>query len=511
MSEIGTLLASRYRLERQLGSGGMGVVWLATDELLHRPVAVKQLHATHGMDPRATDEARQRAMREGRLAARLQHPNAISVHDVTEHDGLPVLVMEYLPSRSLADVLAEQHRMAPETVATIGAQAVQALGAAHQAGIVHRDIKPGNVLLGDDGTAKITDFGISHAADDIAVTKTGILSGTPAYLAPEIARGNDPSPGSDIYSLGATLYTAVEGVPPFGEDGENSLALLHRVAAGTTRPPEQAGPLTPVLERTLDTNPNQRPTPEQLHAALHAVASGQPLPVDLTGSPEDRTQVIGRIPTHTTSVVPPTAAGHHGTRLDNTPVKEWSQHPSSQRTTRRPLLLSGLAAIAILLIILGITQFSAEDPTPSAEPRTAQPAELERVVSDYYALLPQHPTNAWTRLGPALQTQGQTNYQSTWAQVTDVAVFSAPVTTGNNTVHVGIELTKSDGRHIKEFHQLGLLVADDGSPRINTDTVLHAETTTPPPPQPPPARTKEQEGNDEEGKKGEEDKKGDDS
>ncbi|MBQ0922639.1 serine/threonine-protein kinase [Saccharopolyspora endophytica] len=513
MSEIGTLLAGRYRLERQLGSGGMGVVWLATDELLQRPVAVKQLHATHGMDPRAADEARQRAMREGRLAARLQHPNAIAVHDVTEHDGLPVLVMEYLPSRSLADVLAEQHRMAPETVAVIGSQAVQALAAAHQAGIVHRDIKPGNVLLGDDGTVKITDFGISHAADDIAVTKTGILSGTPAYLAPEIARGNGPSPGSDIYSLGATLYAAVEGFPPSGEDAENSLALLHRVAAGATRPAEHAGPLGPVLDRMLDTSPNQRPTPEQLHAALHAAASGQPLPGEFAVPMEDRTQVIGRISGHTTTVVPPTG-GHYGTRLDNTPITDWNQHPSPQRSTRptrRPLLIAGLAAVAILLITLGIAQLSSEAPKPSADTRMASPADLERVVSDYYALLPQHPDNAWTRLGPALQTRGQQNYENAWSQISDVVVFSAPATTGNDTVHVGIELTKPDGTRIKEFHQLGLLV-EDGAPLINTDTVLHSETVTPPPPPPPPAptKTKEQEGKGEEEKKGEEDKKGED-
>ncbi|TDD92723.1 serine/threonine protein kinase [Saccharopolyspora karakumensis] len=506
MSEIGTLLAGRYRLQRQLGSGGMGVVWLATDELLHRPVAVKQLHATHGMDPRAADEARQRAMREGRLAARLQHPNAIAVHDVTEHDGLPVLVMEYLPSRSLADVLAEQHRMAPDVVAVIGSQAAQALGAAHQAGIVHRDIKPGNVLLGDDGSVKITDFGISHAADDIAVTRTGILSGTPAYLAPEIARGSAPSPGSDMYSLGATLYTAVEGLPPSGEDTENSLALLHRVAAGVIRPTEHAGSLGPVLDRMLDTNPNQRPTPERLHAMLHAVASGQPLPAEFAAPLGDRTQVIGRIPGHTTTVVPP--QGGHGTRLDSAPVAAWDESPERQRSTRatrRPLILAALAAVAILLIALATTRLSSEDPTPTSVARTASPAELERVVSDYYALLPQHPGNAWTRLGPQLRAQGHQTYDATWAQVTDVAVFSPPVATGNNTVHVGIELTQPDGTRIKEFHQLGL-VADDSAPLINTDTVLHAETITPPPPPAPtPTRTKEQEGKGEEDKKGEDD------
>lgn len=162
MSQVGELLADRYRLESELGSGAMGVVWLATDERLQRRVAVKQLISQTALDPARSEQARERAMREGRIAGRLHHPNVVAVHDVIEHDDLPVLVMEYLPSRSLADVLVEEGEQPVERVAEIGAQAAGALAAAHGAGIVHRDVKPANVLLGQDGSVKITEIGRAH-------------------------------------------------------------------------------------------------------------------------------------------------------------------------------------------------------------------------------------------------------------------------------------------------------------------------------------------------------------
>src|SRR5690606_11107163 len=277
VSAEGQLIAGRYRLQERIGSGAMGVVWRAVDERLHRTVAVKQLLLQPGTTPEETEEARQRTMREGRIAARLQHQNAIVVFDVAEHEGQPVLVMEYLPSRSLASVLAEQGVLPPMQVAQIGVQVASALTAAHMAGIVHRDLKPGNILLGDNGIAKITDFGISRALGDVAVTKSGILAGTPAYLAPEVALGRDPAPASDVFSLGSTLYAAIEGEPPFGVD-ENAISLLHRVARGQFEPPRQAGPLTPALLQLLRPDPVERPTMAQARDILQAVIDGRPIP-----------------------------------------------------------------------------------------------------------------------------------------------------------------------------------------------------------------------------------------
>lgn len=274
MSDEGRLVAGRYRVQRRIGSGAMGVVWECVDERLHRTVAVKQLLLQPGLDPGEAEEARQRAMREGRIAARLQHPNAISVYDVAEDEGQPVLVMEYLPSTSLAAMMAEHGPLPPREVARIGAQVASALGAAHSAGVVHRDIKPGNILLDRDGMVKITDFGISRATDDVTVTKTGMIAGTPAYLAPEVAIGQTPGPESDIFSLGSTLYAATEGQPPFGLS-ENTLGLLHAVAAGQINPPRRSGPLTSVLAVLLHPEKERRPDAEEAERLLSAVARGE--------------------------------------------------------------------------------------------------------------------------------------------------------------------------------------------------------------------------------------------
>ncbi|EIE98828.1 serine/threonine-protein kinase [Saccharomonospora glauca] len=298
-----TLIAGRYRLEHQIGSGAMGVVWRAVDVRLDRPVAVKQLLLPPGLNATETEKARQRAFREGRIAARLQHPNAISVYNVVDHEGHPVLVMEYLPSRSLADLLDERGVLPPTEVARIGAQVAAALIKAHSAGVIHRDVKPGNILIADDGTAKITDFGISRAAGDITVTSTGLLAGTPAFLSPETARGAEPGPAADVFSLGATLYAAVEGRPPFENPG-NEIAMLHVVAAGQIIPPRQAGVLDSTLRAMLTSEPQTRPTMAQAEAALRAVAEGRPDGLDAPTLPPSPVRGSTRLDLHPAADVP---------------------------------------------------------------------------------------------------------------------------------------------------------------------------------------------------------------
>ncbi|GAB2649873.1 hypothetical protein GCM10027271_04490 [Saccharopolyspora gloriosae] len=304
MSDEGRLVAGRYRVQRRIGSGAMGVVWECIDERLHRTVAVKQLLLQPGLDPGEAEEARQRAMREGRIAARLQHQHAISVYDVAEDEGQPVLVMEYLPSTSLAAMMSDHGPLPPREVARIGAQAAAALGAAHAAGVVHRDIKPGNILLGDNGTVKITDFGISRAQGDVQVTKTGMLAGTPAYLSPDVAMGQEPSGASDVFSLGATLYAAIEGRPPFGLN-ENTLALLHSVAAGRIEPPQQSGAMAQPLMAMMQVRVEDRPDMAQVREMLLAVADGN---------------AVTSVPTMAAPIPPAISPEHGGSRPDLQPT-----------------------------------------------------------------------------------------------------------------------------------------------------------------------------------------------
>jgi len=264
------LVAGRYRLGERLGHGGMGVVWAATDELLARPVAVKEVRLPVAVDPAERDLLRERTLREARTAARLDHPCAVRMFDVCEEGDQAYLVMELIEGRTLSDVIRTDGPLTPARVAEIGLCLLDALTAAHAAGIIHRDVKPGNVLIRPDGRVTLTDFGIASTADDPSITSTGLLLGSPAYIAPERARGGTPEPPSDLWSLGATLYTAVEGRPPF--DKPDPFSTLTAVVTDPHEPQERAGAaLGAVLDGMLDKDPAARPGPEELRRMLQAV------------------------------------------------------------------------------------------------------------------------------------------------------------------------------------------------------------------------------------------------
>ena len=270
MSSPTTLVADRYRLVKLVGSGGMGVVWHAWDERLHRAVALKMLRTQPDLSDREREAATDRAMREARITAGLHHPHAVTVFDVVEHEGQPCIVMQLIESTPLSVLLREHGTLSPREAARIGAQVSSALAAAHKLRIVHRDVKPGNILVTEDGSAMISDFGISHALGDTTITATGMVHGTPAYLAPEVAQGKPSSFASDVFSLGSTLYAMLEGTPPFGADG-NALALLHRVARGDHPPPEHAGALAPLLGSMLSADPKRRPGMKSIASRLSAM------------------------------------------------------------------------------------------------------------------------------------------------------------------------------------------------------------------------------------------------
>ncbi|URM89990.1 serine/threonine protein kinase [Streptomyces sp. MRC013] len=271
----GQVLAGRYRLGETIGRGGMGRVWRAHDEVLHRTVAVKELTAGQYVSEADRAVLHARTQKEARAAARITHPGVVTVHDVLEHDGRPWIVMQYVDGPSLADAVksAPDGRIAPREAARIGLHVLGALGAAHAAGVLHRDVKPGNVLLARDGRVLLTDFGIAAIEGDSTITRTGELVGSVDYLAPERVRGADPGPASDLWALGATLYTAVQGESPFRRS--SPIGTMQAVVTEEAGAAVHAGPLAPVITALLRKDPADRPTAAEAERMLAEAVRGR--------------------------------------------------------------------------------------------------------------------------------------------------------------------------------------------------------------------------------------------
>lgn len=282
------LVAGRYRLQSKLGGGGMGAVWGAHDRLLDRDVAIKQVLSTAGMAEAEATRVRDQIVHEGRVAAKLSHEHAIAVYDVVLEAGEPWLVMEHLSSRSVATALALVDALPPIEVAQIGAQVADALASAHAVGIVHRDIKPGNILVADRGDevgmTKLSDFGISRGAGETNNDPNAVITGTPAYLPPEVARGAQPTEASDVFSLGATLYTAIEGQPPFGFD-DGSGAVVERAAMAQINPPNRSGVLAQALLHMMEPAPQRRPSMAEAREEILTAVFGPGTGPHILGAP----------------------------------------------------------------------------------------------------------------------------------------------------------------------------------------------------------------------------------
>lgn len=266
------LVAGRYRLRALLGRGGMGSVWLADDEVLERQVAIKEVDLPPAAGSDDHDMLRERVMREARTAARLDHPNVVRIFDVAEDEGRPWIVMEVLTGCTLSQEVRDNGPLSPARAANVGLALLDALEAAHRVGIVHRDVKPGNVQLCDGGRVVLTDFGIASSASDSSITRTGEVVGSPAYMSPERARGEALGPASDLFSLGATLYHAVEGQTPF--DRGTPVATLTAVVHDSPGSFAASGPLRPVLVGLLAKRAEDRWEPARVRAALSQVAAG---------------------------------------------------------------------------------------------------------------------------------------------------------------------------------------------------------------------------------------------
>ncbi|EMF51314.1 MULTISPECIES: serine/threonine-protein kinase [Streptomyces] len=356
------VIAGRYRLLTPLGEGGMGTVWRARDEVLHREVAVKEVKAPGGIPVSDVERMYARLEREAWAAARVANRNVVTVYDVAMEDGRPWIVMELVRGVSLADLLDAEGPIGPQRAAHIGAEVLSALRAAHEAGVLHRDVKPANVLMSNDGRVVLTDFGIATVEGSSALTMTGEVIGSPEFLAPERALGRAFGPESDLWSLGVLLYAAVEGNSPFRQN--TPLSTLRAVVDEELVPPHRAGPLAPVIEGLLRKDPADRMPAEQAERDLRIIgAGGTP-----SGTGGTRSGTLASAPYDPTVAAFP-AAGNAGTgRTTNRygaptpprPVPAAATHPSAvpaggRDRNRRALvfLVAGIAAIA--LAVAGLT------------------------------------------------------------------------------------------------------------------------------------------------------------
>ncbi|MET8451596.1 protein kinase [Streptomyces sp. NPDC005209] len=337
------VIAGRYRLLSPLGEGGMGTVWRARDEVLHREVAVKEVRAPAGLSGPEVERMYARLEREAWAAARVAHRNVVTVYDVAAQDGRPWIVMELVRGLSLADQLEAQGPLSPQGAASIGAEVLAALRAAHAAGVLHRDVKPANVLLANDGRVVLTDFGIAMVEGSSALTMTGEVIGSPEFLAPERALGRTPGPESDLWSLGVLLYAAVEGNSPFRQD--TPLSTLRAVVDEELPAPRRAGPLATVIQGLLRKDPVERLPADQAERDLRLIAAG--------GAPRaDTAPVASYAPTAPTVMAPPQ-------RQSPTPPMPVPTRPGPTATTsadppergRRAavVLVAGLVALALAL------------------------------------------------------------------------------------------------------------------------------------------------------------------
>jgi eukaryotic-like serine/threonine-protein kinase len=485
------VIGGRYTVRTAIGQGGMGTVWLCRDEKLARDVAVKQVGLLPGES--VTDAAR--AFREARTSAALSHHNVVSVFDVVEESDRIWLVMEYLPSRTLAEMIRDEGRLDPDQVASIGAQVADGLVAAHAAGMIHRDVKPGNILVTADGVAKISDFGIARTEGDPALTSSDLVTGTPTYFSPELATGADPSPAADVWALGATLYAAVEGTPPYPPQA-NPVAMLSTIVQEQPPRPRHAGELATPLSRMLDRNPSTRWTMTDVAHSLHRVAR--------RAADQGRTAAA-------------TAAFAREPAPSPEPPEPPPREPLAQRTShprRRPVGRYLLAAVALLVALAGVAlvaslrddpggapaasgrdgetspesspESSSEsspatsapdeggEPAPDGQggPRVRQVAFLE----DYFSTAPTDQDAGWARLGPQGREVGRASYDDFWGSIRSVDTSGFEPGPTPDTMDVTLRYEYDDGRVVVERQRLTLVGDGDGGYLIDDDQVLSSRT-----------------------------------
>ncbi|MCY7399695.1 MAG: serine/threonine protein kinase [Nocardioides sp.] len=460
------MIAGRYSLGREIGRGGSGTVHLAHDEVLGRTVAIKRI----GVMPGADDADMQRAEREARLAASLNHPHVVAVFDLVEEDGCHWLVMEYVEGQTLSQLVADRGPLDTTAAAALLAQTADALSDAHDGGIVHRDVKPSNILV-SDGVAKLSDFGIARSANDASLTQTGLVTGSPAYLAPEVASGSSATSASDVWSLGATLFHAVSGRPPY-DVGSNLIGALYKIVH--EEPPTLAAghPMAGLLGVMLVRDPQERWPMRRVRDELQRLADGQQSQVPArpvaTAPPPEPTGVLPAVRT-----TPLPSAAH-----------------SAERHHRRWGLMVLAAVLAVVAVVsayylagrgtpeaasqtTGTSQTSAPSETsePSAtatsevKPATAKDtkAQMDAFMTTYLATVTTDPEAAFEQLTPEFRESsgGYAGYLGFWGTVRSASLAQIDSNPSDLTVGYTVNYVMQTGRQITQNVRLQLQRQDD--------------------------------------------------
>ncbi|ABL81488.1 MULTISPECIES: serine/threonine-protein kinase [unclassified Nocardioides] len=474
------MIAGRYTLEREVGRGGMGAVWLGRDEVLGRQVALKRV----GLAPGVTTPDLARAEREARLAARLNHPHVVAVYDLViegPDNTEQWLVMEYVEGSTLAELLRRDGAMTPDRAAAFLGQAADALAAAHAAGIVHRDVKPSNILVAPDGQVKLSDFGIARAEADASLTQTGLVTGSPAYLSPEVASGQQATDASDVWSLGATLFHALAGHPPY-EVGDNLLGALYRIVHEDPPRLPEAGWLAPLLLATMCREPADRWSMARVRDVLVAgpstpVLAGVPAAAPAPAADPSPTRVLSR-------ELPPVPPAYPPAPAAPPPA---TPSPGGRRRDRSGMLpvLAAVAAVVAIAVIGWLAYTAGTDgqrdgtaatpgtgqgssggsqsPSGTGAPAGVTADGLESFIEDYLATVTADPKSAWGLLTPDFQAAsgGFGQYNSFWKSIETADVLSAQPDPAHRRISYTVEYLRRDGSKATDDVTL-LLEGTDG-------------------------------------------------
>ncbi len=452
------MIAGRYTLEREIGRGGSGTVHLALDEVLGRRVAIKRI----GLIPGSDDAGLERAQREARLAAALNHPHVVSVFDLVDDDDVRWLVMEFVDGETLSERVRSSGPLEATEAATLLGQTADALVEAHASGIVHRDVKPSNILIAD-GAAKLSDFGIARSADDSSLTQTGLVTGSPAYLAPEVASGASATPASDVWSLGASLYHAVTGNPPY-EVGDNLIGALYKLVHDDPPRLAEDHPMAGLLTVMMAREPDQRWPMTRVRDELGRLARGQRSTVVAAPVAPHAPEGTGVMPTVTSAPLAPA--------------------PVAQSPRRRGTLGWGLiAAVAVLAVAAVVTAYVlAGRGTPEASPDTSSSsqasetpssaastsaedtrAQMDAFITSYIATVTSDPRAAFEQLTPEFQeaSGGYEGYNGWWSKVRSAKLASISSDPSDLTVGYKVDYVMKSGAKSTEQIRLQLQRLDD--------------------------------------------------